>query len=340
MKITFKIFFALALIFCIGGYLIMPNDNNGWHSPPKHPDAGKYEPWACAFERGKVPPLNPEAEAMFLQARALERSKPRPYLSDFDKQQIFEGYKKAAELQHWRAMINLANCYLNGFGTAASVTSADAVYEEMMALGIPAGYYGKYTLVARGRGVPRDAARARELLHLAADFGHPQAQYDLGEHYIDGRQRHKQGVGYHICALRQGYAPSANALGMYSSIIEENHTMAVEYYWRAVALGYEGAALELHSAYAKASATAGVQTNLGVAPDEELSKKFNEMYEEISADPTKRYPNLLIDLPIPENPTLSRADSRKRKSFLRLKDGSWPDEVYPELAPGYVTPRY
>ena len=65
--------------------------NGGWFSTPTHKNAGRYVPWTCAFERDHVPPLDPVAEELFLEARTLQTSKP--YLSEADKVRIFNLYK-------------------------------------------------------------------------------------------------------------------------------------------------------------------------------------------------------------------------------------------------------
>ena len=38
-------------------------------------NAGKFEPWECAFERDHVPPLDPEADKLFQEARGLQKKR-------------------------------------------------------------------------------------------------------------------------------------------------------------------------------------------------------------------------------------------------------------------------
>lgn len=302
----------------------------------EHRNAGKYEPWQCAFERDHVPPLHPEAERIFQQARTLQR---KPYLSDVEKEEVFKLYKKAADLGHWRAMSNLVGCYIDGYGTKPSVTTANDLLDRMMEKGIPMGFYGKHLLVGQGRGVIEDEDEADRLLHKAADLGNPQAQYKLGEYYIYPESRDRQGLEYHICAARQGYAQSVHAIGAYLAIIDENYLMAAEYYLRDAALRGGGALLTLRAAFDSENQSSSHRTTLGFASNEELYEMFNDLRKKYNNDKTLKFPELL-KLKLPENTLMTKEQSRKMDSALRLPDGSWPDEVFPEFDPDYVQPRY
>ena len=316
----------------------MGGNNDGWIRMPDHKNAGLYVPWTCAFERDHVPPLDPVAEELFLEARTLQTSKP--YLTEAEEIRIFNLYKEAADLNHWRAMNNLAECYIKGTGTRASITTTNDIYDRMMEMGIPIGFYDKYLLVKRGRGVMPDAALASQLLYKAADLGSPLAQNDLGRYYMYPEQRDKQGLRYFICSLRQGNGQAGREIGFYLLLMEENYLMAAEYYWRAAALGNKDAIMDLFEAFGKSSYSNGPRSSLGFASDTELQQRFANRMAAHRNNPQITFPNLLEEEPIPHNPTMSRRRSRAMPSNLRLDDGSWPDEVYPELAPGYVFPRY
>jgi TPR repeat protein len=311
---------------------------SGRGAPEDHesPNAGLFEPWQCAFERDHVPPLEPEAERMFLRAREIQR---RPYPSGVEREEAFNLYKQAAQRGHWRAMTNLAACYAEGYGTPHSITSADDVYNEMMKRGIPMGFYGKHLLTAQGRGVPQDNAEAMRLLHKAANLGSPQAQYKLGEYYLFKEFRQRQGLAYHICALRQGYADSARIVGNYLILMDKNYIMATEYYLREAALGREGALLTLKAAFAPENQSSSPRTTLGFAGNKELSEMFDSLLEKREKDETLKFPELL-KLKLPPNTQMTREQSRSMDSSLRLPDGRWPDEVFPEFDPDYVQPRY
>lgn len=305
---------------------------------PKYINAGKYEPWACALEKDNVPPLDPHADKLFREARSLQTSKP--YLSDGEKYTIFTLYQQSAELNHWRAMVNLANCYIAGEGTTPSITTANKIYDQMIERNIPAGYYGKYAMVLHGRGVKADAELADELLHKAADLGNPAAQYKLGVYYMYKEHRDKQGLRYLVCAARQGHGQAAYDIGYYLLIEEYNYLMVAEYFWLAATLGDSGAIGALKVAFGKSSHSGGPRQSLGFTADKALSKRFSERLRAVVDNPQMKFPNLFVEDPIPNNPLMSKEQSRAMKSLLRMDDGRWPDEVFPELAPGYVVPRY
>ncbi|WP_300774296.1 hypothetical protein, partial [uncultured Desulfovibrio sp.] len=100
---------AAALLFGQTGYAVamdyLPRDNKfmsflyslGFDSPRE-----------CVRMADHVPPLPPEADKIFKAARALEK---RGDLTLREKGQVFEGYKKAAEMGHWKAMNSLIACY-------------------------------------------------------------------------------------------------------------------------------------------------------------------------------------------------------------------------------------
>ena len=71
---------------------------------------GYDTPWECARMADHVPPLPPEADKIFQAARALEK---RGDLTLREKGEVFNGYKKAAEMGHWKAMNNLIACYMS-----------------------------------------------------------------------------------------------------------------------------------------------------------------------------------------------------------------------------------
>ena len=316
----------------------MAMGNGGWSSTPRHKNADKFTPWECSFERDHVPPVSPEADKIFQEARGLQKKLLRP--TEQEKAHVVQLYRQAAELGHWKAMNNLANCYLNGWGVEKSYTAAYDIYNAMAVQNIPASVYGKYLFVDRGWVTPYDAKEAARLRHKAADLGFPLAQYELGEYYIYKEQRDKQGVGYHICALAQGYAKSAKAIGDYLVIVEHNYPMGAEYYWRATSLGEAKAAFELWEVFAEGSQKIGPRVTYGFAANPELSRAFDRLYIELEKNPQTRYPNLFTDYPIPDNPLISREQSRKMPSNLKdLYGGKWPDEIFPELAPGYMPPK-
>lgn len=67
-----------------------------------------YPKFTCAYERDHNPPLDPEAELWFQEARGLEKE-PR------DWPRVVELYEQAIVRDHWKAMHNLARLYRTGW---------------------------------------------------------------------------------------------------------------------------------------------------------------------------------------------------------------------------------
>lgn len=73
----------------------------------------KAEPdltFTCVYEKDTLPPADPEADIWFKQARELE--KVDKYKRDYA--QIGELYRKAADRNHPKAMLNLSNLISTG----------------------------------------------------------------------------------------------------------------------------------------------------------------------------------------------------------------------------------
>jgi len=95
--------------------------------------------FTCAYEKDRLPPLNPEADQLFKYARWLWRGnivspKPAVYAD------MARYYRIAAAYGHYKANFNLQNLYSQGV--------IDGDIEEMLDLndslikaGIPVGYY-------------------------------------------------------------------------------------------------------------------------------------------------------------------------------------------------------
>ena len=290
---------------------------------------GYDTPWECARMADHVPPLPPEADKIFQAARALEK---RGDLTLREKGEVFNGYKKAAEMGHWKAMNNLIACYMS---TSAGSEKALEVSADLIAMNVGSGWYARSILY---KNILPDMAQ--EYLHKAADLGDPNAQYVLGMRYLYPERRQILGLRYLICATRQGHGEAAYKIGKYLEI-KKNYYMAVEYYYRSAALGHYMAALDLAGVFHPNYNPDDFIHNLGFqVPSSELHKAFYEYYHILDKKPGTRLPDLFKKHPLPPNAAMTREQSRAMSS--KLKDafgGKWPDEIYPDLAPDYLSPK-
>src|SRR5471032_3592129 len=138
----------------------------------------------CVAEATKLPPIDAQADAWFLEARELED--PAIYVDDRDYKKIVQLTRQAAERRHWKAMLNLASLYLEGRDPTHGVEDAVQMVEEGMKLGIPAAYDRMGTYYANGTGVRGDTTRAYAFWQKAAQMGNPQSLGFLGEKLTSG----------------------------------------------------------------------------------------------------------------------------------------------------------
>lgn len=302
--------------------------------PARHP--GLYIPWECSMMADHVPPLPEEVDKLFQETRALEK---QGKLTSGEEEQVFEGYEKAASMGHWKAMNNLLACYMYGRGTEVNYEKAHQLAEQLISMKVGLGYYAKYILLKKGWGVTSDSKQADKNLHLAADYGVPHAQYELGIYYLYPERREVQGLKYLVCAARQGHAEAASDIGIYLDMFE-NKRMAVEYFYRAVSLGFDRAALRLYTIFDSRNKPDDFRNNYGFKANDELARSFYGYYKYLNKHPGTRIPDLFKKYPLPENVLMTREQSRAMPS--KLKDafgGRWPDEIFPELAPDYLPPE-
>lgn len=312
---------AAALLFGQTGYAVamdyLPRDNKFMSFLY---NLGFDSPWECVRMADHVPPLPPEADKIFKAARALEK---RGDLTLREKGQVFEGYKKAAEMGHWKAMNSLIACYRS---TSAGSEKALEVADKLIAMNVPSGWYARYRI-----------ARDTDALRKAADLGDPNAQYKLGM----SQDNDVLGMRYLICAVRQGHGEAAYKIGTYLEMFGNSY-MAVEYFYRAVSLGHDMAALELAGVFHPEYAADDFGHNLGfqVSSSPELHKAFDNYYKILDKEPGTRLPGLFKKHPLPPNAAMTREQSRAMPSPLKEAfGGKWPDEIFPDLAPDYLPPE-
>ena len=193
----------------------------------------KAEPdltFTCVYEKDTLPPVDPEADHWFKQARELE--KVNQYQRDYV--QIGELYRKAAERNHPKAMLNLGN--LISYGKVAPIAGKGSAQEawdiarKMAKLNISYGYYQMGHYLDTGYGVDRDKTSALAYFRQAADLGNPEAQYVIGDIFVSQRIGDNDNPAYRPeigkkmldCAANQGNQDAAFTLGMFYQDVQVN----------------------------------------------------------------------------------------------------------------------
>ncbi|WP_121334718.1 tetratricopeptide repeat protein [Pseudomonas aeruginosa] len=253
--------------------------------------------FVCVNEKGHLPPLDSQADAWYREAAALAKPDTlRPW------GRIVELYSKAVERGHWKAMHNLANLYRTGWpgGVEKDTQKALDLYQKMIDLKIPQGFYDMGAMIGNRAGVKNPATDGLTFLDKAASLGNPPALTELGKLYVYVAKKKDLGLAYTNCAASQGYSPANYELGAYYKIVEHNFPKAASYYLLAASQGNGDAAFFMSGVFDKASPDVD---RMWYSPDERLHKEYYSIYKKLEADPDLRFPNLMKEHPLPPHPT-------------------------------------
>jgi TPR repeat protein len=266
------------------------------------PAMADYPTFTCAYEKDHNPPLDAEAERWFQQARRLERAMgPWP--------EVERLYQQAIAKNHWKAMHNLANLYRTGFpgepGIEKNTQKMLDLYEQMVELKVPLGYYNWAVTAERGNGVLQSDRMASSYMFQAAQLGSPLAQVAIGNFFAFSLPMEQQddvlAEQYYHCAGAQDNTYALRKVGSFYATAKENYPRALYYYQRAGSLGSSDALLILSMAFDPETRNNGF--GFYFSPDQKLYDLYHGLYEKAEADPDWRYPNLIEEHPLPKHPT-------------------------------------
>ncbi|WP_272662944.1 MULTISPECIES: SEL1-like repeat protein [unclassified Providencia] len=270
----------------------------------------KNEPdltFICVYEKDTLPPVDPEADIWFKQARELE--KVNKYQRDYAK--IGELYRKAAERNHPKAMLNLSNLIsygkippIGGKGPAQEVWN---IIRKMAKLNISYGYYQMGHYLDTGYGVAADRTKALAYFRQAADLGSPEGQYVIGDIFLSKRLDNMQiNPAYHPeigkkmldCAAKQGNGEAAYQLATYYQDVDNNLSTALSYYQIAVKNGSRTSASTFMEAFKPDIKESSIYY-LPITPDLNRSVRYEAIADEIRNNPEARFPDIDKIVPLP-----------------------------------------
>ena len=251
--------------------------------------------------------LDAEAEKAFQEARELES--PKIYIDDRNYTKIIALTRRAAERQHWKAMLNLASFYIEGRDPPHGTEDAVLLVEAGMRMGVPAAFDRMGTYYNNGTGVHADVTRAYQFWQRAARMGSPEALTDLGRKLIsvnDHPERDRwanEAVGTKMleCAYSQGFGKAAYELGLQYSIptgrepAMSDLQLAVSVWHNGVRYGCADCAVSMGIEFSSPFTTKPKKINL----DKARSERYFMLAEALEFDPERRFPNLDKILPLP-----------------------------------------
>jgi TPR repeat protein len=294
------------------------------------------ETFTCVRQDGHVPPVDPQADLWFQQALALES--PDIYAEDRDYAQIYRLYRQAADLNHWKAILNLASLILENHAGLPEQGNEAAIrwVEKAMQLGVPdawdrMGIYHQNGIVKGG-----NATSAYAFFQKAADMGSPSAMTFLGDK-LGGTYDSAEGdfwgnrpiaIEMLQCAMGQGYADAAYELGLYQSsgYSAKAKTQALKTFHEGVRLGSAKCANNLSVEFNGFNLTSG--KNLIGYVDKARSERYSLIGDALEWYKGRlKLPNLDKVLPLPPA-ALPKWDGNKKSLIDAAK------AVTPSLKPG------
>ncbi|UZE10097.1 tetratricopeptide repeat protein [Pseudomonas sp. B21-053] len=261
-----------------------------------------YPTFTCAYEKDHNPPLDAEAERWFQQARSLEKVRG---VKDWIA--IVDLYDKAIAKDHWKAMHNLAALYRTGWpgqpGVEQDTGKMLELYERMVKLKVPLGYYNWAVVAENGQGVLKSDRMASSYMYQAAQLGSPMAQVRLGQYFAFGLPRDKQdddmAERYYRCAGAQDNPDAIEKTASFYDTAKKNKPRALFYYQRAASLGSSTGLSYLTGVF---SAQPEPVDNFGYQPDEKLHEFYSGLWKQLRADRNLRFPKLMSEHPLPPHP--------------------------------------
>ncbi len=166
--------------------------------------------FTCAHEADHLPPLNPDADQLFKFGRYLEKKEgPKDYNA------VARYYRIAAAHGHYKANNNLQQLVSTGLARSPDAPKETIdLAEQLIAAGIPGGYYDMGHYLELGYGVKPDQEKALRYFRKGADLGSPEAQFYVGDLLSPRDKAPEISRQMTRCATDQGLGKAASYLGI------------------------------------------------------------------------------------------------------------------------------
>lgn len=296
-------FLVKSLIFCL---LIFTESSYSMKTLPRNMSLKAFDPhrteFVCKYQENILPRIDEEAERWFQEGLTLTSHTLWPNQRDYAK--AAQLWQQAADRNHWKAMLNLANSYAHGEGVIRDTERAVLILEKAMQLGIPAAFDVMGTYHMHGIGVKQDVSRAYAFWQLAAEMGSPSAMAYLGEKMkaiYDSPPafwaNRKIALRMMECGFQQGNSEAAINLGVTiegdNEELDKNNDRARLVFQEGVRLGSYMSAIYLASAFRSGEPLSGI----GI--DKARAERYSLLSDALQRNPDLRFPNLDKILPLP-----------------------------------------
>ncbi|WP_414143734.1 sel1 repeat family protein [Burkholderia pseudomallei] len=251
--------------------------------------------FTCTHEADHLPPLDPEADALFQYARFLEK---REGPKDFND--VARYYRIAAAFGHYKANHNLQILISSGMASSPDPEKESVdLAEQLIKAGVPSGYYDIGHYLLNGYGVQRDDEAARRYIRKAADLGNAEAQYYVADILAPDNMAPDIAYAMFQCAADQGHGKAANNLGIIETI-KQRYPSALQAFQQAVAAGDRQGALSLEDGF-KGPPANDKLNYIGVTADPERARRYSAIGKFIDANDGRnpKVPDIDKIVPLP-----------------------------------------
>lgn len=286
--------------------------------------------FTCVYQTQHIPPVDAEAESWYQQALAL--NDPNIWYEKRDWAKIYSFYERAAERNHWKAMLNLASLILSNYPVPEhNPEVAIRLVEKAMKLGVPDAWDRMGVYHQNGLIDGADATSAYAFFQKAADMGSPAAMTFLGDKLAATYDDPSEGFWGNMpvatqmleCALAQGDGEAAYHLSdVYRDVTPESKIRALKVLQEGVRLGSAHCANALFTEFDGMDLTAG--TNLVGYVDKDRAARYSKLRDVLEFyEGSLKLPNLDKVLPLPPAP-LPKWDGNERTLIDAAKAVSLP----------------
>jgi hypothetical protein len=166
--------------------------------------------FSCVNEADHLPDISEYAQLLYRYAIFLDSG-----FRDKNYQQIGRFYRLAYAAGSYKAATNLHTLISQGLVKSSnSGKEVIDIVEELIAAGVPGGYYDMGHYLELGYGVKQDSSRANAYFRRAADLGNSDAQFYVSRLLEKIEAADDVVIGMRRCAMNQGHAQSGFYYGI------------------------------------------------------------------------------------------------------------------------------